>query len=44
MCIKLLKAKNLGMKTILLNNEKEGEPDFWLKSLKNLIGIVRSLT
>ena len=37
-------AKNLGMKTILLNNEKEGEPDFWLKSLKNLIGIVRSLT
>ncbi len=37
-------AKNLGMKTVLLNNEKEGEPDFWLKSLKDLIGIVRSLT
>jgi len=29
-------AKKIGMKTVLLNEKKEGEPDYWIKNIKDI--------
>lgn len=36
-------AKSLGIKTILISDEKEGEPDFWIKDIKEIIKIANNL-
>jgi putative hydrolase of the HAD superfamily len=36
-------AKSLRIKTILISNEKNGEPDFWIRDIKDILEIVENL-
>lgn len=40
----LIPAKELKIKTILIGDLKEGEPDFWIKSLEELKNIIKSFS